>query len=207
MRAHDSSFRRRVGHALAAIVLLGVAADATAVAQQPPPPTQPQRGGGRAGRGDQAGPAEVQRWFDAYILIRAQEALNLDGDQFTAFLPKLSALQEIRRRNDVARNQMVAELGRLTAPTAQFDEAQVRERLKALQDLEGRSAAELRKAYDAIDQVLDVRRQARFRVFELQMERRKLDLVLQARRAEAARQKAPDAPIKKLGPSAGRPPQ
>jgi hypothetical protein len=65
---------------------------------------------------------------------------------------------------------------------AAVDDAAVRERLRALQELEGRAAAELRRAYDAIDQQLDIRRQARFRVFEQNMERRKLQLMLRARR-------------------------
>ena len=79
----------------------------------------------------------------------------------------------------------MAELAKLTAPAAVMDEAQVREKLRALQELDSRAAAELRKAYDAIDQVLDVRQQARFRVFEQNMERRKLELMLRARRGEA----------------------
>ena len=185
---------------LAAIFVLSWVAAAGAASAQPPSQPQPPGVAGRAGRGDQSGPAEIQRLFDAYIVIRAQEALNLDDEQFTQFLPKLRALQETRRRNDQAHNQLVAELARLTAPAAQFDEAQVRDKLKALQELDGRAAAELRKAYEAVDQGLDMRRQARFRVFELQMERRKLELVLQARRADAVRQKQPEAPIKKLAP-------
>jgi hypothetical protein len=196
---------------VAVFVLIFVAAAGAATAQTPaqtPAQTQPPRGAGPAGRGDQSGPAEVQRLFDAYIVIRAQEALKLDDDQFTQFLPKLRALQQTRRRNEQAHNQLVAELARLTGPNAQFDAAQVREKLKALQDLDGRAAAELQKAYDAIDQLLDVRRQARFRVFELQMERRKLELMLQARRGDAARQTEPQAPIKKLAPSpAATPPK
>ena len=174
------------------MALVIAAGAATAQTQRPLP-----RGARPAGRGDQSGPADVQRLFDAYIVIRAQEALKLDDDQFAQFLPKLTALQQTRRRSEQAHNQLVAELGRLTGPNAQFDEGQVRDRLKDLQDLGGRAAAELRKAYDAIDLVLDVKRQARFRVFEVQMERRKLELVQQARRADAARPKEPAAPIKK----------
>ena len=45
--------------------------------------------------------------------------------------------------------------------------------MQALQDLDARSVADIRKAYDAIDQVLDVTQQAKFRVFEELMERRK----------------------------------
>jgi hypothetical protein len=78
----------------------------------------------------------------------------------------------------------VGELAKLTAPAAVIDEAQVRDKLRALQELESRAAADLRKAYDAIDQGLDVRQQARFRVFEQNMERRKLELMLRARRAQ-----------------------
>jgi Spy/CpxP family protein refolding chaperone len=63
------------------------------------------------------------------------------------------------------------------------DEAKLKERMKELQDLETRSAADVKKAYDAIDQVLDVRQQAKFRVFEEAMEHRKLELVTRARRA------------------------
>jgi hypothetical protein len=191
-----------LGRLTAAVVLILVVATGAATAQTPaqtqkPPP----RGAGAAGRGDPSGPAEVQRLFDAYIVIRAQEALKLDDDQFSQFLPRLRALQQTRRRGEQTHNQLVAELGRLTGPNAQFDEAQVREKLKAIQDLDGRVAVDLRKAYDAIDQLLDVRRQARFRVFELQMERRKLELMLQARRSDAARQKEPEPPIKKFVPS------
>jgi len=39
----------------------------------------------------------------------------------------------------------------------------------------------LKKADDAIDQLLDIRQQAKFRIFEEQMERRKLELVMRAR--------------------------
>ena len=59
----------------------------------------------------------------------------------------------------------------------------IRERLKALQDIDARGADEEKKAYDAIDQVLDLRQQAQFRVFEEVMERRKLELVGRARQA------------------------
>jgi hypothetical protein len=45
----------------------------------------------------------------------------------------------------------------------------------------------VKKAYDAIDQVLDVRQQAKFRVFEELMERRKLELVTRARQANRPR--------------------
>jgi hypothetical protein len=180
-----------------AIAMLALLTSAASAAQDPQTP--PAGAGGRARaesrqgqvRGSQQADrleiAELQRLFDAYSVLQAQEALQLDDAQFGQFLPKLKALQDTRRRNDVARIQLVAELGRMTAPgTAVFDEAAVKERMRALQELDARAAAELRRAYDTIDQQLDVRRQARFRVFEQNMERRKLQLMLRARRGSGA---------------------
>jgi hypothetical protein len=125
-------------------------------------------------------PGEVERLFDAYTLMQAQEALKLADAQFTEFLPRLKALHDTRRRNEQARRQLVLELNKLSIPP-EGNDAQLRDKLKELQELDGRAAAELRRAYENLDQVLEPRRQARFRVFEQQMERRKFDLMLRAR--------------------------
>jgi hypothetical protein len=66
---------------------------------------------------------------------------------------------------------------------AQPDEGMLKDALKQLQEIDTRGEADARRAYEAIDQVLDVRQQAKFRVFEEQMERRKLELVTRARQA------------------------
>jgi hypothetical protein len=66
---------------------------------------------------------------------------------------------------------------------SQPDEGMLRDALKQLQEIDSRGEADARKAYEAIDQVLDLRQQAKFRVFEEQMERRKLELVTRARQA------------------------
>jgi hypothetical protein len=66
---------------------------------------------------------------------------------------------------------------------AQPDEGMLRDALKQLQEIDSRGEADARKAYEAIDQILDLRQQAKFRVFEEQMERRKLELVTRARQA------------------------
>ena len=132
--------------------------------------------------------AELQRLFDAYVVMQSQDALQLDDVQFGQFLPKLKQLQETRRRNEQERQRLVAELARLTAGTPSTGgDAALKERLAALQELDGRAAAETRRASDGLDQQLDVWRQARFRVFEQNMERRKLQLMLRARRADTGR--------------------
>jgi hypothetical protein len=127
-------------------------------------------------------PAEIRRMFDSYALMQAQEQLKITDDQFPKFLTRFKALQDVRRRTLQERNRTLQELRRLTADP-QADENAMKERVKALQDLEERSQADVRKAYDAIDQVLDVRQQARFRVFEEAMEQRMLQLITRARQA------------------------
>lgn len=126
---------------------------------------------------------EVQRLLDAYVVLQAQDALGLSDSQYPQFLTKLRTLQEVRRRNERSRLRLMSELNRLTSGrvAAEGAEAQIHERLKALDDLEASSASELRKAREELFQTLDFRQQARFRVFEEQMERRKLELLLRAR--------------------------
>ncbi len=164
----------------AAVVSLAlVAGVGGAAAQEPPPAAQPQ---GRIG--PDLAPAEVQRLFDAYAIVQAQEMLTLTDAQYAQFLTRLKALQEMRRRNQQARNTILLDLRRMTQPGVPADEPTIRERLRMLYDLDARAAADLRKGYEAIDQVLDVRQQARFRVLEERLERQKLELLLRARQGQ-----------------------
>jgi Spy/CpxP family protein refolding chaperone len=131
-------------------------------------------------------PAEVQRMFDAYALMQAQEQLKIADEQFSQFLTRYKALQDVRRRTLLERGRVIGELRRLLNQP-QPDDTQIRDRLKSLQDIEVRGAADEKKSYEAIDQVLDLRQQAKFRVFEEVMERRKLELVGRARQANRPR--------------------
>jgi ketosteroid isomerase-like protein len=127
-------------------------------------------------------PAEVQRLFEAYETMQAQDVLHLSDAQYPTFLPRMKALQEARRRGTAERARIVANLNRLSAPDAPGDDSQIRAELKALDDADARTRDEVRQAMDALSQVLDLRQQARFRVFEEQMERRKVELLMRARR-------------------------
>jgi hypothetical protein len=126
-------------------------------------------------------PAEIERMFEAYAAMQAQDQLQLGSDQYPQFLARYKVLQDTRRREQQERNRLLQDLRRLTMKQAQPDDAELKERLKSLRDLDARSAVEIAKAREAIDQVLDARQQARFRLFEDQMERRKLDLLTRAR--------------------------
>ena len=120
--------------------------------------------------------------FDSYALMQAQEQLKIGDDRFPQFLTRFKALQDVRRRGLNERARAVQELRRLVNDP-QPDEAAMRERLKTLDEIEARNDADVKKAYEALNQVLDVRQQAKFRVFEENMERRKLELVNRARQA------------------------
>jgi hypothetical protein len=148
--------------------------------QQPPPATAPPSNDANAQPEISAG--EIQRLYDAYALVQAQEALQLTDDQYVRFVARLKTLQETRRRHQQSRNLIVQDLRRLTNPqTGNGDEATIRERLTALKAEDEKAAVELRKAMEGVDEILSVRQQARFRLFEDQMERRKLDLLMRAR--------------------------
>jgi hypothetical protein len=109
--------------------------------------------------------------------------LQLTDAQYGPFVTRLRKLQETRRRNQQARNQILQELRQLAGAqaTAPFDEAAIKDRLRALREHDDRAAAELKRAYDGLDEVIDVPQQARFRIFEETIERRKLDLLMRAR--------------------------
>ena len=138
------------------------------------------------GAGDDAAPcvtpAEIQRMFDAYALLQAQEQLKIGDDQFTKFLTRFKDLQQVRRQTLNERGRIINMLRRMLNQGG-ASEDDLKARLNELQELDTRAAADIKKAYDAINQVLDVQQQAKFRVFEELMERRKLELVMRARQA------------------------
>lgn len=159
------------------IVLLPAALHAAP--QEPPDPLPP--GGG-------LNPAQVARLLDAYVLVQAQESLQLGDSQYGQFVSRMKTLQEVRRRNQQARQRILQDLGRLAGQAGQPppDEGALRERLKALAAHDERAAAELRQAYESLDGVLDLRQRAWFRIFEERMERQKLELLIKARQAHRA---------------------
>jgi hypothetical protein len=138
---------------------------------------------------DPLAPGQVVAMLDAYAVVQAQDSLQLNDSQYGQFVTRLRKLQEVRRRNQQLHNQIVQDLRKLAGPQAPaaFDENSVRDRLKALREQDDRAAVELRRAYEAVDEILDVRQQARFRIFEEMIERRKLDLLMRARQGTARR--------------------
>jgi hypothetical protein len=127
-------------------------------------------------------PGEIQRLFDAYAIVQAQDMLKLNDRQYAQFVLRLKSLHQTRRQAQQARQQILQDLGRDTNEQAgSSSEVRIRERLKALDEQDQRAADEVRRAYAAIDEILDIRQRGRFRVFEDLMERRKFELLMRAR--------------------------
>ncbi|HWI17432.1 MAG TPA: hypothetical protein VNT81_06785 [Vicinamibacterales bacterium] len=181
-----------------ALLVLALSLSADARAEQAPPPefqarqNPPPKGGGGGplpglDNGDMT-PGEIQKLFDAYMVMEVQQALDLNDQQYPQFLTRLRTLQETRRRFQQERNQLMGQLQRLSNPrnATRVEDAQIKERITMLQELEARNAAEMRKAYNGIDELLNVMQQARFRVFEEAIERRKIELLMRARQQNRA---------------------
>jgi hypothetical protein len=175
-------FRVAVAVAVAALVV-----DAAPLyAQDRPVPPERNR--------EQVRPAELAAMLDAYTVVQAQNALELTDAQYGPFVTRLRKLQENRRRNNQIRNRLLQELRAMAAPNGSADENAMREKLRALREHNQQSAAALQRDSEAVDEVLDVRQQVRFRLLEERLERQKLDLLMRSRRGAA-------------GPPGGRGPQ
>lgn len=167
---------------LALALALALAGAGPGLAQEAEPPLQPER----------LTPLEVVRLFDAYAVVRAQDALGLDTEHYGGFVARYRALLEARRRHQEARQRLIADLARLTRnPRRAADEAAIRDKLRALDEQDTRGLADVREALAAVEQGLTLVQQGRFRVFEEQMERRKLELLSRARQVRPGRRALP----------------
>jgi hypothetical protein len=130
--------------------------------------------------------AEIRKAFDAYAVTQAQEQVKISKDQLPKFLAEYKELNDSRRMAAQEHNRLLVELRQHAADT-KVSEVQLKDRLKALRDVEERSHADIRKAYDEIDKLLDVRQQVRFRVFEKDMDRRMAQVIARTRQSNSAK--------------------
>lgn len=136
-------------------------------------------------------PGELQRLFDAYTLMKAQEALRLSDDQYGTFAVRLRELQRVRRASVQRRARLLQQLNHLSKQTPPATEQALNGALEALQDHDATAHTALSRAYRRLDEVLDVAQRARFRVIEQQIERRKLELIARARERQRLEQRGP----------------
>ncbi|MEQ1870645.1 MAG: hypothetical protein ABL961_11535 [Vicinamibacterales bacterium] len=163
-----------------------VAADASGAPQGRP--NRPRAGGPLAplGPDPRVSPGEIQRLFDAYVVMQAQQALELTDQQYGPFLSRVRALQDVRRRADVERTRRIQVLRQTTNDPASNDN-DLWSQLKELRAFNERTAGEISRAEDSVNEALTVRQQARYHLFQEMMERRKVDLLMRARQASRLR--------------------
>ena len=91
---------------------------------------------------DGVSPGEIQRLFDAYVIMQAQQELELSDEQYPKFLAKVKALQAVRQKGLADRARVLQDLRRLDNAQS-LDENQARTQLRALADIEARTANEV----------------------------------------------------------------
>jgi hypothetical protein len=103
--------------------------------------------------------------------------LQLTDDQTPNFVARYMTLQRLRRRYNQERNRMMREMRPLLQNAGPNRDDVLTERLKALDDLNVRSLDEIRKAHMNLDAVLNPTQRVRFRFFEEELERKKIELL------------------------------
>jgi hypothetical protein len=156
-------------------------------ATTPPPqatPDAPAAQGRGAGGGpqrpaavDQAKLATVQDLLEGMEISNADKALQVDNQHYADFIQRLRGLQRLRRQHQMQRQRLVGELRRLANQQPPVEDALLEAPTKRLDDFDKQAFQETQNAYAQIDEVLNVRQRARFRLFEEMMEQRKLEIL------------------------------
>ncbi len=195
----------RADGSLAVVVALSAALAAPAVAsparaeragavqQQTPPPPPPAagtevpaqgRGAGRQGgppmrpgAADLAKLATVQDLLEGLEISQADKVLQVDDQHYAAFTQRLRNLQRLRRQHQNQRQRLVGELRRLANQQPPVEDALLEAPTTRLDEFDRQALQEMQAALAQIDEVLTIRQRARFRLFEENMEQRKLEIL------------------------------
>jgi hypothetical protein len=158
-----------------------------------PPPQRTDRPRERRGRGDEpAGHVpelrdETFRLMDAYMISNLQDSLGLTEEQFSRALPLVKRLQSDRR--DFAKRRMQAlRLLRKALASGTATEGSVVDLLKDLKAASADERAGTLRNLEALDAVLSPLQQAKYRVFEAEVDVRLRHLL--------ARSQDRDRPVK-----------
>jgi Spy/CpxP family protein refolding chaperone len=129
----------------------------------------------------QAQKDEAFRMVDAYIVANIQESLGLDDDTYAKLIPVVTKLQKVRREFWEERARMQRRMRHLLQ-SGTATEAQVEELLKSMKALEVEGPERVRQQMDELDALLTPLQQAKYRVFEADVEHRLRELLRQGRR-------------------------
>ena len=140
--------------------------------QQPPP----------GGRGAGVSPREVQAQFDAYVVAQAEEALQVNEEQYPQFVRRVRNLQNVRRQARIERTRLIQRLNMSLRGGRQGggEQPDLAAAIRAIDEHERATLGEVQKAYAALDEVLTPWQRARFRVLEDQLEQKKVQMMMRA---------------------------
>lgn len=143
-------------------------------------------------------PDNVFKMVDGYFLGNLKERLDLTDDEFGRVVPHVQRLQTDRRELMRRRFRAMHAL-RKALLSGSATEASVEELLREVKAVEVEESAALRRDREAIDGVLTPLQQAKFRLLEVEMERRI--------RHALSRSHGPDRPDRPRGQERRPPPQ
>jgi Spy/CpxP family protein refolding chaperone len=152
------------------VLVLGLIALAGAVQAQP----------GGPGAGPRRSRDEAHKMVDAYIVSNLLESLGLSEDQYVKVLPLVNRLQKDRREYTARRMEALQEMRRLLQ-SGGATEARVSELLKEVKSVEIEAPSVQKKDLDAIDALLTPVQQAKFRILEIEVERKIREIMGQMR--------------------------
>jgi len=118
--------------------------------------------------------------IDAYLVSNLQESLGLTDDQFVRVLPLVKRLQNDRRQYAQRRQRALQEM-RKALQSGGATEGRIEELLREVKAADGEEAPALRRDREAIDAVLSPVQQAKFRILELEVERKIREMMAQMR--------------------------
>jgi hypothetical protein len=117
---------------------------------------------------------------DAYFLSNLQESLGLTDEQFVRILPLVKRLQSDRRQFAQRRQRALQEM-RKQLQSGGATEGRLEELLREVKAVESELPTVIRRDLDAIDSVLTPIQQAKYRVLELEVERKIGQIMMQMR--------------------------
>jgi hypothetical protein len=138
-----------------------------------------EQAGGRPGHRERKD--EAFRMVDAYIVANIQESLGLDEETYVKIIPVVTKLQKVRRDFWEDRFRLQRRMRQLLR-SGTASEAEVHELLESMKALEAQGPERVRQQMDELDALLSPLQQAKYRVFEADVEHRLRELMRRGRR-------------------------
>lgn len=114
---------------------------------------------------------DVRGMMEAYVLSKLQDALDLTDEQFGQMVVAQTKLSDTRHEYRQNRMRVLRQM-RQILQDEDAGENELQPLLDELEALREEFLASEKSRYQAIDAILDVRQQARYRILEVELQRR-----------------------------------